>query len=116
MSQLTQFLNTPVFGVLSMIFVGGSWCFVGAIAGKHLPFSSRGIDFAMTALFLVVLTDQCRVRANIIPAVIGVVSAITARIFFPVNNLLIPAMIMMTAAFLIFRKGLEKRLKEGAES
>ena len=34
MSQLTQFLNTPIFGVLSMIFVGGSWCFVGAIAGK----------------------------------------------------------------------------------
>lgn len=91
---------------------------VGAVAGKHLPFSSRGIDFAMTALFLVVLTDQCREKANITPAAIGIISAITARIFFPVNNMLIPAMIMMTAAFLIFRKTLEKRLnrneKEGA--
>lgn len=90
---------------------------IGAVAGKHLPFSSQGIDFAMTALFLVVLTDQCREKANILPAVIGIVSAVAARIFFPVENMLIPAMILMTGTFLIFRKSLEKRfepLKEGA--
>ena len=34
MSQIAQFLNTPIFGVLAMIFVGSSWCLVGAIAGK----------------------------------------------------------------------------------
>ena len=81
---------------------------IGAVAGKFLPFSTRGIDFAMTALFLVVLTDQCKDRRNIYPAVIGVLSAVAGRIFFSASNMLIPAMILMTAVFIIFRKKLEK--------
>ena len=92
------------------------WVFgvtAGALAGKIIPFSTRGIDFAMTALFLVVLTDQCRERSNRIPAMIGMISAIAGRVFFSVDNMLIPAMILMTAAFLIFRKKLEKHLASG---
>lgn len=81
---------------------------IGALAGKYLPFSTRGIDFAMTALFLVVLTDQCRCRRNRIPAVIGGVSAVAGRIFFSMDNMLIPAMILMTVIFIICRRHLEK--------
>lgn len=91
------------------------WVFgvtVGALAGRFLPFSTRGIDFAMTALFLVVLTDQCREKRNLIPAVIGILSAIIGRICFSMDNMLIPAMLLMTAAFLIFRKKLEKIFSE----
>ena len=80
----------------------------GAVAGKFLPFSTRGIDFAMTALFLVVLTDQCKEKRNMIPAAIGTSSAIAGRILFSTSNMLIPAMILMTAIFMIFRKKLEK--------
>ena len=36
----------------------------GAVIGAALPFDSRGIDFAMTALFLVVLTDQCQSKIS----------------------------------------------------
>ena len=87
----------------------------GALAGKFLPFSTEGIDFAMTALFLVVLTDQCREKRNRIPAAIGMASAIIGRICFSLDNMLIPAMIMMTAAFIVFRKGLEKQLNATEE-
>lgn len=81
---------------------------IGAVAGKFLPFSTRGIDFAMTALFLVVLTDQCKDKRNIYPAVIGVLSAIAGRVFFSTSNMLIPAMILMTAVFIVFRNKLEQ--------
>ena len=80
----------------------------GAFAGKYLPFSPRGIDFAMTALFLVVLTDQCKEKRNIIPAAIGTFSAIAGRVFFSTSGMLIPAMILMTAIFIFSRKKLEK--------
>lgn len=86
---------------------------IGALAGNFLPFSTRGIDFAMTALFLVVLTDQCKEKRNLIPAVIGTFSAIISRIFFSTGNMLIPAMILMTAAFIISRKKLEKVFIDG---
>ncbi len=83
------------------------WVFgvsAGALAGSALPFSSRGIDFAMTALFLVILTDQCRDAKNRLPAVIGFLSSIAAWLIFGVGAMLIPSMILMTAVFLLRRK------------
>ena len=80
---------------------------LGALAGKILPFSTRGIEFAMTALFLVVLTDQCREKRNRIPASIGAGAAITGWLIFGVNRMLIPAMIIMSVIFISFRRILE---------
>ena len=81
---------------------------LGALTGRLLPFDNKGIDFAMTALFLVVLTDQCRERKNRTPALIGASAAVIGRIFFSVDNMLIPAMILMTVTFIILRRRLEK--------
>ena len=86
------------------------WTFgvtAGAVIGGALPFSSEGIDFAMTALFLVVLTDQCQDKLNRKAALIGIVSAICGRVLFSTANMLIPAMVMMAALFVILRKKLE---------
>ena len=84
----------------------------GSLIGSALPFSSEGIDFAMTALFLVVLTDQCKDKLNRMAAGVGIVSAIAGRLFFSTSNMLIPAMIMMGAAFVILRKKFEAAMPE----
>ncbi len=83
----------------------------GAAAGKFLPFSNEGIDFAMTALFLVVLTDQCREKSNRIPAAVGIISAIAGRVFFSVDNMLLPAMIIIITSFILLRKKLDSGVK-----
>lgn len=86
------------------------WIFgvvAGAFIGAALPFSSEGIDFAMTALFLVVLTDQCQEVLNRKAAAIGIISAVAGRIFFSTANMLIPAMIMMAALFVILKRKLD---------
>ena len=85
-----------IFGVVS-----------GAVIGSTLPFNSEGIDFAMTALFLVVLTDQCQDKLNRKAAAIGALSAITGRLLFSTGNMLIPAMIMMAVLFILFKRKLE---------
>ena len=76
----------------------------GALIGAALPFGTRGIDFAMTALFLVILTDQLREKKNRLPALTGLLCAVPAGCFFSVQNMLIPAAAGMIAVFLIFRK------------
>lgn len=81
----------------------------GAAAGSALPFNCKGIDFAMTALFLVILTDQMREKFNRLPALTGLGAAIMARCFFQTDRMLIPAMIVMTAVFLLFRKRFERK-------
>ena len=88
--------------------------FAGALIGAALPFRTKGIDFAMTALFLVILTDQCRDKANRLPAAIGIVSALVARLFFSTDNMIIPTMCLMLATFLICRRRLEPVEEEAA--
>ena len=84
----------------------------GTLLGVALPFDTRGIDFAMTALFLVILTDQCRDPQNRVPAAIGVAAALVARILFPVDKMIIPTMVLMLTTFLLFRRRLEPTAQE----
>ena len=86
----------------------------GALAGKALPFSNQGIDFAMTALFLVILTDQCREKSNRIPAIIGGSAAVLCLLIFGAEKMLIPSMILMITVFLVCRKKLDPARKEKA--
>jgi 4-azaleucine resistance transporter AzlC len=88
----------------------------GALAGAALPVPSKGIDFAMTSLFLVILTEQCRERANRLPAIIGGVSAIAVFIVLALvfgmdkarAEMLIPTMMLMVTVLLAFRRHIEK--------
>ena len=80
----------------------------GTLIGRQLPFSNKGIDFAMTALFLVILTDQCREKRNRIPAAIGALAAVAGWLIFGTDRMLIPAMALMVTAFLLGRKRLDR--------
>ena len=44
---------------------------IGAVAGALIPFSTEGVDFAMTALFVVIAVDQWRACQKHLPALIG---------------------------------------------
>jgi len=76
----------------------------GALAGAGLPFSGKGIDFAMTALFLVILTDQVREKTNRRPALAGGLAAFAMLLLFGPGNMLIPAIGLLLAVFLVFRR------------
>jgi 4-azaleucine resistance transporter AzlC len=89
----------------------------GALAGAALPIPSKGIDFAMTALFLVILTEQCRERANRLPAVVGGVAGVAVFTVLSLAfgaktaraDMLIPTMMLMVTALLVLRRRMERR-------
>lgn len=81
----------------------------GALFGSSFMFDNRGIDFAMTALFLVILTDQCRDKANRIPAFTGLISTVVCGLFFGLENVLIPSMGLMLALLLFMRGKLSEK-------
>ncbi len=51
---------------------------IGAVAGTLINFPLEGIDFALTALFAVILVEQIRSSKNFVPAAIGLSTAIIA--------------------------------------
>ncbi len=86
----------------------------GCLAGEALPFPSKGIDFAMTALFIVILTDQCREKTNRVPALIGGGASLIALFVCGAGKMLIPAMIVFITLFLLLRPVLDKGGKGAA--
>ena len=82
---------------------------IGAIAGTILPINSQGIDFAMTALFLVIFVEQWFEKKNRIPEVIGVAVALGCLWIFGADNFILPTMIIVIAVLFIGRKRLDEK-------
>ena len=68
----------------------------------------------MTALFLVILTDQCKDKLNRLPALIGGGAAFVSCLIFGASKMLIPSMILMITIFLACRRFLDPAKKEKA--
>ena len=81
----------------------------GAFSPERVQVATKGIDFAMTALFLVILTDQIRERQNRMPAVVGFVAALVSCLAFGRANMLVPSALAIVVAFLAFRRWLDAR-------
>ena len=91
----------------------------GALVGSLLPFDSTGIDFSMTALFLVVMTEQWRASRDHTPALVGLGVSLACLVVFGADNFLIPAMIGITLALTLLRGPLQRsaqREKEDAHA
>ena len=69
---------------------------MGAVAGTILNFNSKGIDFALTALFLTVFMEQWLTSKKHGPAMIGVLVSLICLVVFGRDNFLIPAMVVIT--------------------
>lgn len=73
---------------------------IGGLLGAAITFDTTGIDFAMTALFVVIFTDQCISTKDHVPAIIGVASTVLCLLIFGAEDFLIPSMLLITALLL----------------
>ncbi len=82
---------------------------IGALAGHLMPFDSSGVDFAMTALFLVIMTEQWLSSKNHLPALVGLGAAFVCRLIFGAENFILPSMICILLILLSVRKLTEEK-------
>lgn len=72
----------------------------GGILGQLIPYKLEGIDFCMTALFVIILMEQLEKKGNRIPAVIGAVVSVICllvlgeKTFMPVSMIIISLILM----------------------
>lgn len=83
---------------------------LGAIAGSFITFDTTGLDFALTALFVVIFVDQWKQREGHVPAVIGVLASVACLCLWGPSSFIIPAMILILA---ILTWQYKKEQKEG---
>lgn len=79
---------------------------LGGVLGNFLTFNTTGLDFALTALFVVLLLEQVRKRENRPAAVIGIAATVVSLLLFGADNLVIPAMVLILVVLLAGRRKL----------
>ncbi len=81
---------------------------IGAAAGRLLPFDTEGIDFVMTALFIVIFVGQWEDGGGRVPAAAGVGLTVVSLLIFGREGFLIPAMLMILLALTLLRGPIER--------
>ena len=81
---------------------------LGGLAGALLSFNTKGIDFAMTALFVVIFVNQWRESKQHLPALCGLGLTALCLLVFGADNFLLPALLLILAALLLCRRRLER--------
>ncbi len=78
-------------------------CVLGSLLGAVLPFSTEGIAFSMTALFIASFTEQWLNTRDHVPALTGLLSTLLCLILFGAERFLVPAMLLITAILTLIR-------------
>ncbi|UZT81760.1 AzlC family ABC transporter permease [Caproicibacterium sp. BJN0003] len=77
---------------------------LGGIVGNFITFNTNGLDFVLTALFVVLFLEQMKKKENRISGFIGLAGTIIGLSLFGANNLVIPSMLIILAILLAGRK------------
>ncbi len=81
---------------------------LGALLGNYIKFNTKGLDFALTALFVVIFINQWQEQKNHFPAVVGVISSAVCLLIFGPDKFIIPAMILILIIFTFSNKKIYK--------
>ena len=82
---------------------------IGSLVGALIPFDMTGIDFAMTALFAVLVVEQWKSHSKHFPAILGFSVSILSILIFGAENFIIPTLIIICVILLLVKNQLEEK-------
>jgi 4-azaleucine resistance transporter AzlC len=77
---------------------------IGAIAGSFLPFDMKGLDFALTALFVVLLVEQLKSCRSWVPFALAAACSLGAWFIAGPRNMLLASVVSTVVLLVVFRK------------
>ena len=78
---------------------------LGGIVGQLIPFQLEGIDFCMTALFVIIFIDQWEKSRNHFPAILGLIVAIVCLLLIGQRNFMLPTLLVVSGILLFLKDG-----------
>lgn len=80
----------------------------GGVLGSFISFDTEGLDFVMTAMFVVIFLEQWLKEKKHYTALIGVLASAGCLLFFGADSFLIPTMVCILCFLTVFKKPIEK--------
>ena len=81
---------------------------IGGIFGSFIPFDTKGIEFVMTALFVVIFLENWLKEKDHNASVIGLFISFICLMIFKGTNFIIPSMIIILSVLTLLRGRLQK--------
>ena len=81
---------------------------MGGLIGSLLTFNTEGLDFVMTAMFVVIFLEQLRKEKKPYTALIGLGSSLVCLLIFGADSFLIPAMACILLLLTALKRPMEK--------
>ena len=85
-------------------WVGGT--LIGGLFGSLITFNTTGVDFALTALFVVLFMEQLKGKRQRITGLLGLVCTVAALAIFGADRMVIAAMVLILVCLLAGRRKL----------
>lgn len=82
-------------------FIGST---LGAIVGSQVKFNTAGLEFSLTALFVVLCIEQYKNLQNAVPFVIGALASLFALFAVPSDKMLIVSIVIALLLMFTFQK------------
>lgn len=88
---------------------------LGGLLGSLITFNTEGLDFVMTAMFVVIFLDQWLKEHRHYTALIGVGVSAACLLIFGAESFMVPTMACILCLLTVFRKPIAKSLEEGGD-
>lgn len=81
---------------------------LGGIVGSFLTFDTEGLDFVMTAMFVVIFLEQWMKEKRNCTAYIGLAASLICLMLFGADSFLVPSMVCIVVGLTFMRKRIER--------
>ena len=81
---------------------------LGGIVGSFLTFNTEGLDFVMTAMFVVIFLEQWMKEKRHDTAYIGLAASFVCLMLFGADSFLVPSMVCIVVGLTFMRKRIER--------
>lgn len=89
-----------------LYWINGS--LIGGLVGSLIPFDTKGLDFVMTAMFVVIFLDQLTKEKKHYTSLIGLLASVVCLLIFGADSFMIPTMILILLLLGLLRKPIER--------
>ncbi|MGK7377175.1 azaleucine resistance protein AzlC [Planococcus sp. 1R117A] len=84
---------------------------IGGVFGSLVVFNTEGLEFVMTALFVVIFIEQLMTGKKYASALTGLGLSTACLVVFGGTNFTIPAMLAILGVLTVFRRPMEKKVE-----
>lgn len=81
---------------------------MGGLLGSFIRFDTKGLEFVMTAMFVVIFLEQWLKEKKHYTELIGVTASVLCLVLFGADSFLIPTLLCILCFLAVFRKPIEK--------